>query len=173
MATAKSAPKHLVFVVICFELTVGTCLNEIFPDSDRGDQKSVLLGTPISGGGSDPKLTPVRTLSKNHGRSSPVSHPIPPQWDLPISWNIAPTQDVLTIRRHPETKQRTLDTLRWGLIPNWAKDPKIAYKTINARAETVDTAPSFRQAFMKRRCLIPSDGFYEWKKVSGGKMIWT
>jgi putative SOS response-associated peptidase YedK len=54
---------------------------------------------------------------------------IPPQRDLPISWNIAPTQDVLAIRRHPETKQRTLDALRWGLIPNWAKDPKIAYKT--------------------------------------------
>ena len=64
--------------------------------------------------------------------------PIPPQWDLPISWNIAPTQDVLAIRLHPETKQRTLNALRWGLIPNWAKDPKIAYK----RIETVDTAPA-------------------------------
>jgi putative SOS response-associated peptidase YedK len=63
-----------------------------------------------------------------------------------------------------------LDTLRWGLIPNWAKDPKVAYKTINGRAETVDTAPTFRQAFNKRRCLIPSDGFYEWKKVPGGKI---
>ena len=91
--------------------------------------------------------------------------PIPPQRDLPISWNIAPTQDVFAIRLHPETKQRTLDTLRWGLIPNWAKDPKIAYKTINARTESVDTAPSFRQAFMKRRCLIPVDEFYEWKRV--------
>ena len=64
--------------------------------------------------------------------------PIPPQRDLPINWNIAPTQDVLAIRLHPETKQRTLDDLRWGLIPNWAKDPKIAYK----RVETVDTAPA-------------------------------
>jgi putative SOS response-associated peptidase YedK len=63
-----------------------------------------------------------------------------------------------------------LDILRWGLIPNWAKDPKIAYKTINARAETIDTSPSYRQAFEKRRCLIPSDGFYEWKKVPGGKI---
>jgi putative SOS response-associated peptidase YedK len=58
-------------------------------------------------------------------------------------------------------------TLRWDLIPNWAKDPKIAYKTINARAETLDTAPSYRQAFKKRRCLIPVDGFYEWKVPSG------
>jgi putative SOS response-associated peptidase YedK len=54
--------------------------------------------------------------------------------------------DVLAIRFNPATKQRTLDTLRWGLIPNWAKDPKIAYKTINARVETVDMAPSCRQA---------------------------
>jgi putative SOS response-associated peptidase YedK len=99
--------------------------------------------------------------------------PIPPQRDLPISWNIAPTQDVLTIRLHPETKQRTMDTLRWGLIPNWAKDPKVAYKTINARAETVDSAPSFRQAFRKRRCLVPVDGFYEWKKVPGGKIPYS
>jgi putative SOS response-associated peptidase YedK len=99
--------------------------------------------------------------------------PIPPQRDLPISWNIAPTQDVLTIRLHSETKQRTLDALRWGLIPNWAKDPKIAFKTINTRVETVDTAPSFRQAFMKRRCLVPSDGFYEWKRVPGGKIPYS
>jgi putative SOS response-associated peptidase YedK len=54
-----------------------------------------------------------------------------PQRDLPISWNIAPTQDVLAMRFNPETKLCTLDTLRWGLIPNWAKDPKIVYKTIN------------------------------------------
>jgi putative SOS response-associated peptidase YedK len=60
--------------------------------------------------------------------------PIPPQRDLPISWNIAPTQDVLAIR----SKHRTLDTLRWGQIPNWAKDSKVAYK----RVETVDTAPA-------------------------------
>src|SRR5258705_10326048 len=99
--------------------------------------------------------------------------PIPPQRDLPISWNIAPTQDVLAIRLHPETKHRTLDALRWGLIPNWAKDPKIMNKTINPRVETVDTAPSYRQAFMKRRCLIPVDGFFEWKKVLGGKIPYT
>ena len=64
--------------------------------------------------------------------------------------------------------EENLDALQWGLIPYWAKDPKMAYKTINARVETVDTAPSYRQAFKKRRCLIPVDGFYEWKKVVGG-----
>jgi putative SOS response-associated peptidase YedK len=56
------------------------------------------------------------------------------------------------------------------LIPYWAKDPKIAYKTINARVETVDTAPSYREAFKRRRCLIPADSFYEWKRVVGGKI---
>jgi putative SOS response-associated peptidase YedK len=99
--------------------------------------------------------------------------PIPPQLDLPISYNIAPTQNILAVRRNPETGQRTLDALRWGLIPSWAKDEKIAYKTINARVETVDTAASYRAAFKKRRCLIPADGFYEWKKVLGGKIPYT
>ena len=80
---------------------------------------------------------------------------------------------MLAIRFNPESKQRTLDALRWGLIPHWAKDPKIAYKTINARAETVDTAPSYRQAFKKRRCLIPVDGFYEWEKVLGVKIPYS
>jgi putative SOS response-associated peptidase YedK len=67
----------------------------------------------------------------------------------------------------PENVQKLLDELEW------AKDPKIAYKTINARVETVDTAPSYRSAFKKRRCLIPVDGFYEWKKVLGGKIPYS
>jgi putative SOS response-associated peptidase YedK len=99
--------------------------------------------------------------------------PIPKQTDLPISYNIAPGQKVLAIRFNPDTRQRSLDDLQWGLIPYWAKDPKIAYKTINARVETVDLAPSYRQAFKKRRCLIPADGFYEWRKVVGGKIPYS
>jgi putative SOS response-associated peptidase YedK len=63
--------------------------------------------------------------------------PIPKQTDLPISYNIAPSQKVLTIRFNPETQARSLDALQWGLIPYWVKDPKIAYRTINARAERV------------------------------------
>ena len=63
--------------------------------------------------------------------------------------------------------------MQWGLVPYWANDPKMAYKTINARLETVDTAPSYRQAFKKRRCLIPADGYYEWKKVVGGKIPYS
>jgi putative SOS response-associated peptidase YedK len=67
-------------------------------------------------------------------------------------------------------RQRSLDALQWGLIPYWAKDPKIAYRTINARAESVDKAPSYRQAFKKRRCLIPADGFYEWRETAKPKL---
>ena len=88
----------------------------------------------------------------------------------PISYNIAPSQKVLTIRCNSESRARSLDVLRWGLIPYWAKDQKIAYRTINARAETVDKAPSFRQAFSKRRCLIPADGFFEWRKTAKPKL---
>ena len=69
-----------------------------------------------------------------------------------------------------KTRARSLDALQWGLIPYWAKDPKVAYRTINARAETVDKTPSCRQAFIKRRCLIPADGFYEWRKTAKPKL---
>jgi len=80
---------------------------------------------------------------------------------------------ILTIRFYPETRERSLDALQWGLVPYWSKDPKIGYKTINARVATVDTAPSYRQAFKKRSCLIPADGFYEWKKVVGGRIPYS
>jgi putative SOS response-associated peptidase YedK len=88
-------------------------------------------------------------------------NPIP---NRPPSWNIAPTQDALAVRRHPETGARHLDALRWGLVPHWAKDTSIAARLINARAETVATTPAFRDAFARgRRCLVPADGFYEWR----------
>src|ERR1700758_3966946 len=99
--------------------------------------------------------------------------PIPPQRDLPISWNIAPSQDVLAIRYNPKTRQRSLGALRWGLIgliPYWAKGQRGAYRTMKAGVESVDSPPSYREACKKRRCLIPADSFYEWKKVVGGKI---
>jgi putative SOS response-associated peptidase YedK len=95
--------------------------------------------------------------------------PIPKLMDLPITYKIAPSQNVLTIRFNAKSKKRSLDALWWRLIPYWAKDPKVAYRTINARAETIDKAPSFREAFAKRRCLIPADGFYEWGKTQRPK----
>lgn len=84
------------------------------------------------------------------------------------SYNIAPSQQVAAIIN--DGNQNRLGHLRWGLIPPWAKDEKIGYKMINARAETVAEKPSFRQAFMKRRCIIPADSFYEWQKGDGKKI---
>lgn len=87
--------------------------------------------------------------------------------NLAPRYNVAPTQEVPVVRLESDRDGgagRHLRMLRWGLIPSWAKDKKIAYKTINARAETVAEKPSFRSAFRKRRCLILADGFYEWRK---------
>jgi putative SOS response-associated peptidase YedK len=89
---------------------------------------------------------------------------------VPLSWNVAPGQDVLAVRLNPETGERALDALHWGLIPSWAKDRKISYRTVNARSETVDKTPAFRQAFRQRRCLVCADGFYEWRREAGRKV---
>ena len=89
--------------------------------------------------------------------------------DLPPRYNIAPSQPVAAIVQLHNEPKRKLHWLRWGLIPSWAKDPAIGYKLINARAETASEKPSFRSAFKHRRCLIPSDGFYEWQRLEGSK----
>ena len=86
----------------------------------------------------------------------------PPTPNHAPSWNIAPTQTGLVLRRNPQTGARHLDLLRWGLVPRWARDATGAAKLINARSETLAEKPSFREAFRKRRCLVPMDGFYEW-----------
>ena len=77
-------------------------------------------------------------------------------------FNIAPTQQVAVVVREQENSENTLTSMRWGLIPSWAKDEKIGARMINARAETIFEKPSFRQAFLHQRCLIPADGFFEW-----------
>lgn len=82
--------------------------------------------------------------------------------DFTPRYNIPPGTDIPVIRRSPEGK-RVLHLLRWGLVPRWAKDPSIGNKLSNARGESVAEKPSFRDAFRRRRCLIPADGFYEWK----------
>ena len=80
------------------------------------------------------------------------------------SFNVAPGQDIPIILASPKTGERRIGPARWGLIPAWAKDEKIGYKAINARAETVADKPMFRNAFRRRRCVVPADGFYEWHK---------
>lgn len=84
-------------------------------------------------------------------------------------YNIAPTQSVPVIRQHPKEPRRDLSLLRWGLIPSWAKDSSGTASTINARSETAATLPAFREALKFRRCLIPANGFYEWKRGAAGK----
>jgi putative SOS response-associated peptidase YedK len=79
-------------------------------------------------------------------------------------YNIAPTQEVLTILRTPDRPEAQFALRRWGLIPPWAKDPGIGSRMINARAETVATKPAFRRAIRERRCLVLADGFYEWQR---------
>lgn len=84
-------------------------------------------------------------------------------------YNIAPTQAVATVVQTPQQEGRQLKLLHWGLIPSWAKDPKIGSKLINARAETVAEKPAFRSAFRQRRCLVVADGFYEWQQQEDKK----
>jgi putative SOS response-associated peptidase YedK len=82
-------------------------------------------------------------------------------------YNIAPTQAVPIVRRN-DGGGRELALVRWGLIPAWAKEAGIGSRLINARSETMAEKPAFRSAFRKRRCLVPADGFYEWRKPEGG-----
>lgn len=93
----------------------------------------------------------------------------PPEQVLPPSWNVAPTDQVYAVVQK-ETRQ--LRVLRWGLVPSWSKDPKGAARMINARMESVREKPAFRKAYATRRCLIPADGYYEWKVEGTGKQPW-
>ncbi len=94
----------------------------------------------------------------------------PERPNLALRVNIAPSQEVAAVRLgEGESGVRHLVALRWGLIPSWAKEPGIGNRMINARAETIAEKPAFRAAFRRRRCLIPADGFYEWKTERGRK----
>ncbi len=85
------------------------------------------------------------------------------------SWNVAPTNRRPVLRRHPESGERRLDLLTWGLVPHFTKDLRSARKPINARAETAATSGMFRGALARRRCIVPADLFYEWKAEADGK----
>src|SRR5918997_218210 len=104
--------------------------------------------------------TPVEKLAEEFGFDATSV-------DLPPNYNVAPTQGVAAVLQ--EGGERGLEVLRWGLIPSWADDPQIGSRMINARAETAPEKPSFRKAFRDQRCLIPADGFYEWKRTNGSK----
>ncbi len=106
------------------------------------------------------RFSPVHKFGKLFG--------VQDDFSLIPRYNVAPTQAALAARTTPQGR-RELVTLHWGLIPFWAKERTIGYSTINARAETVATKPSFQHAFRQRRCLIAADGFYEWKRLDGRK----
>lgn len=88
---------------------------------------------------------------------------------LAPSWNVAPTDQVYAVAEH--SGERLLGSFRWGLVPWFAKDLKIGARHINARAETVHSKPAFKDSLVKRRCIVPADGFYEWeRKETGAKL---
>jgi putative SOS response-associated peptidase YedK len=90
---------------------------------------------------------------------------------LAPDFNMAPTKRAYLVARSESSEHptRTLAVARWGLVPSWAKDPSIGARLINARCETVAEKPSFRSAFARRRCLVPADGYYEWRGERGAK----
>lgn len=91
--------------------------------------------------------------------------------NLGARYNIAPTQEAPVVRqRRAPAGERTIQNLRWGLIPAWAEDPKAGPPLINARAETLLEKPSFRAAFRRRRCLVPTDGYYQWREGDPSKL---
>lgn len=90
------------------------------------------------------------------------------QFELFPRYNIAPTQPVVIIRQNGYTMQRELTHVVWGLIPSWAKDPAIGHRMINARSESAAIKPGYRAAMKYRRCIVPADLFYEWRKPAPG-----
>ena len=112
------------------------------------------------------RFTQRMTWRELHERMDLIGSPL----NLRPRYNVAPSQDVAVVRTADDG--RTLAMLRWGLIPAWAREPNIGYKLINARAETAAEKPSFRAAWRHRRCLIPADGFYEWKREGKTRQPW-
>ncbi|HET7683269.1 MAG TPA: SOS response-associated peptidase [Marmoricola sp.] len=85
---------------------------------------------------------------------------------LEPDYNVAPTKEVYAVLQRPDSDERQLRVLTWGLVPSWAKDPAIGNRMINARVETVAEKPAYRRAFAKRRTILPADGYYEWYVTS-------
>jgi putative SOS response-associated peptidase YedK len=106
--------------------------------------------------------TPAEALAEAFGLDEPP--------EAPPRYNIAPTQPIAVVRRIPAGAPRTLSMLKWGLVPTWSnKEPRGRTLLINARAESLIDKPSFRDAFERRRCLVPASGFYEWRSTPAGK----
>ncbi|MCK0196220.1 SOS response-associated peptidase [Ancylobacter sp. 6x-1] len=102
------------------------------------------------------QITPADELARHYG----IEGPLP---NAPAQYNAPPSARLMVVRRDPRDGRRDLSPLRWGLVPHGAGDPKIGNRLTLARAESVATTPSFREAFARRRCLVPVDAFFEWK----------
>jgi putative SOS response-associated peptidase YedK len=105
---------------------------------------------------------PAEAIARIFGTVNPVPNLTP-------TWNMAPTMDAPVVRLQPETDGRHLDILKWGLVPYFTKDLKKARKPINARSESIAKSGMFRDAFARRRCLVPAPVYYEWRDDSDGK----
>ncbi len=112
--------------------------------------------------------TPPDQLAKYFGAALPETLVTDGEEEgSPANYNVAPTQGVYTV--FEDGGVRRLDSFHWGLVPFWAKDPKIGSRMINACAETIAEKNSFKRPFARKRCIIPADGFYEWMKIEGQK----
>ena len=109
------------------------------------------------------------TISTDPARLAARFNAEPPAQLATPRFNAAPTQQLPVVL----DADRSMQLLRWGLIPHWAEDASIGNKMINARAETIAQKPSFRESFRKRRCLVLADGYYEWQKIAGGKQRYS
>src|SRR5262249_53097009 len=89
--------------------------------------------------------------------------------DVAPRYNAAPSQELLVIRQNHKTGERSLDLIRWGLIPYWCTEPRGGRRPINAKAESVSELPMFRDAYAQRRCIVPVDGFFEWRAIKGAR----
>jgi putative SOS response-associated peptidase YedK len=98
--------------------------------------------------------------------SVPPNRPSP---NIAPSWNVAPTDPLPVVHYDVKAGERSLEVMRWGLVPFWAKDIKVGFANINAKAEGIEGKPAFREAFVRRRCLVPVDNVFEWKKTAAGK----
>jgi putative SOS response-associated peptidase YedK len=87
--------------------------------------------------------------------------------NVPRRYNVSPSQELLVIRENHKTGQRSLDLLKWGLIPHWCSDARGGRRPINAKAESVSRLPMFKDAYALRRCIVPVDGFFEWRAIKG------
>lgn len=105
--------------------------------------------------------SPGQIIAETFGIDEPI--------ELAPRYNVCPGQDVPVVRTRHGASDRTLDLLRWGLVPWFAKEPSPAARMINARAETAATSPAFREALRRRRCLVPADGFYEWQATAAAR----